>query len=572
MQFSGRSLQHKIQNYAHQSLVNDLTAGLTGAIAGAPQAMAFAIVAGINPIYGLYTAIITTIVSSLFGSSTFMTTGPTNALAVVVGSTLAPFAESGDLVSRLITLTFLVGVIQTAMGLLRLGDLTRYVSTAVMVGFITGASMLVLLGQLRHLTGMPAGVAATILGATGELLTHLDDLHLPTFLIGVVTIGLIVLLHHTRVAPFATLIAIVLTGTAVVVLGWDDVELVGDQSTVSGQLPDFTLPESNLMGEMLPAALAIGLLGLVQTAALAQSIKEPDDRIPDASREFIGQGLGNLVGAFFQNMPAGGSLSRTAVNLRSGARTRWANIWSGVFVAIIMLLFGGLVERIALATLAGQLVVAAAMLISPARISFIWRASWPSRWAMVVTFVSTFLLPLQYSVYVGVFLSLVLYVHQSSHVRVVQLEPVGINTFRVAPIPARLPDARPIILSIQGNLFFAAMRNLQEELPAPNGAKHPVVILRLRGDTLLAGTGASMLVAYAERLRAQGGKLILCGVEEPVVKTLARTGALHRIGQENVFLASDLLLMSTQTAFDYARSWLEEQVGAADTVSTPAPQ
>jgi SulP family sulfate permease len=240
-----------------------------------------------------------------------------------------------------------------------------------------------------------------------------------------------------------------------------------------------------------------------------------------------------------------------------------------VFVAAIMLLFGGLVERIALAALAGHLVIAAAMLISPARIHFIWRASWPSRWAMVVTFVSTFILPLQYSVYVGVFLSLMLYVHQSSHIRVVQLEPVGVNTFRVAPIPAKLPDAKPVILSIQGNLFFAAMRNLQEELPAPNGTKHPVVILRLRGDTLLAGTGASMLVSYAERLRAQGGKLILCGVEDPVIKTLARTGALNRIGQENVFLANDMLLMSTQTALDYARSWLEEQIDAEEVVTAP---
>jgi len=166
----------------------------------------------------------------------------------------------------------------------------------------------------------------------------------------------------------------------------------------------------------------------------------------------------------------------------------------------------------------------------------------------------------------------VMYVHQSSHVRVVHLEPVGINTFRVAPVPARLPDAKPIILSIQGNLFFAAMRSLQDELPAPNGAKHPVVILRLRGDTLLAGTGASMLVSYAERLRAQGGKLILCGVEDPVLKTLARTGALHRIGQENVFRANDMLLMSTQTALDYARSWLEEQIGVSDTVTTSAPR
>jgi SulP family sulfate permease len=321
MQFSLQSARHHIHDYVHQALVNDLAAGLTGAVAGAPQAMAFAIVAGISPIYGLYTAIVATIVSSVLGSSTYMTTGPTNALAVVLGSTLAPFSDSGDLVSRLVTLTFLVGVIQAAMGILRLGELTRYVSTAVMVGFITGSSILLLLGQLRHLMGIPAGVEATILEATAELFTHLGNLHLPTLIIGIVTIGLIVVLHRTRFASFATLAAIVLTGAAIIGLGWDDVELVRDQSPITERLPDFSLPNRNLAGEMLPAALAIGLLGLVQTAALSQSIKEPDDRIPDASREFIGQGLGNLAGAFLQKIPAGGSVSRRPGSATLGQRS-----------------------------------------------------------------------------------------------------------------------------------------------------------------------------------------------------------------------------------------------------------
>jgi SulP family sulfate permease len=558
MKASVSSARAAVFAYFQHDLAPDLAAGLTGATAGVPQAMGFAIVAGISPVYGVYTAIVSTIVASVFGSTGLMTTGPTNALAVVVGSTLAPFSESGDLLTRVVTLTFLVGLIQAGMGLLRLGGLTRYVSTAVMTGFVTGAALLVALGQLTHLTRISTEGQHGIVPQLAELFTHLDTLHPQTFVIGIAAIVLIVTLHRTRLSAFATLIAIIVTGLVVFFLGWD-VPVVRDTSAIPNGIPAITYPKPGLVGDLLTAALATAVLGLVQTAALAESIKDTDENSADASREFVVQGLGNLLGAVFQSMPAGGSLSRTAVNIKAGARTRGANIFAGLFVAAIMLLFGSLAERIALAALAGHLIVAAVSLIPPERINFVWRASWTGRWAMVATCVSTFVLPLQYSVYVGVVLSLVLYIYQSSHMRIVHLEPVGTNIFREAPLPEKLPDGQPVLLSVQGPLYFAAMRDLQTHLPDPNSAQHPVVILRLRGDTMLAGTGAALLVAYAEQLRKRGGKLVLCGVENQVIETLTRTGALARIGEENVFLANEYLLASTQQAVLYARQWLDEQ-------------
>lgn len=555
-----------LRSYFRHNLGPDLAAGVTGATAGAPQAMAFAIVAGISPAYGLYTAIISTIIAGLAGSSTYMTTGPTNALAVVLGSTLAAFGDSGDVTSRLVTLTLLVGVIQAVMGLLRFGGLTRYVSRAVMTGFVTGAALLVLMGQLGHLTGIHTTRQSNAVGQITDLLHHLDQLHWPSFAVGLVTIVMIVLLHQTRLVYFATLIAITITGLAIALLGGDTqgVELVRDLAPIPNSLPGLTLPDPALVPELAAAALALAVLGLVQTAALSQSIDEPGGRTPDASREFVGQGAANLTGAFFQSMPAGGSLSRTAINIKSGAHTRWANVFAGAFVALIMFAFSGLAERIALASLAGHLVVAAATLIKPANIRFVWRASWTGRWAMVATFVSTMILPLQYSVYVGVVLSLLLYVHQSSHLRVVQFEPAGDGHFREAPVPGRLPDDEPVILSVQGPLYFAAIRDLEEQLPTLATAQHPVLILRLRGDEMLAGTGAGVLASCADQLRARGGKLILCGVEEQVYRTLARTHMLDTIGHENVFRAHDVLLESTQEALDYARAWLDENCDGSD--------
>jgi len=547
--------------HRYPAFLADFSAGITGATAGAPQAMAFAIVAGISPVYGLYTAIVSTIIASLVGSSTYMTTGPTNSLAIVVASTLAPFAGQDDLLARLITLTFLVGVIQLIMGLLRLGGLTRFVSAAVMTGFVTGAALLVLLGQLNHLTGIHTGEYAILLQATGELLLHLTRLNVPTFLTGTAAMLLIVALHQSRLSNFATLIAIIITSLGVALLNWDahGVLLVSDLSRIPRQLPAIQLPDAHLMPELLTAALAIAVLGLVQTAALSQTLREPNNRTPDASREFLGQGVGNLLGSLFQSMPAGGSLSRTAVNLKAGARTRWANVWAGLLVALIMILAAPLVEHITLAALAGHLIIAAISLISPARMRFIWSASRQGRWAMLATLIATLILPLQYAVYVGVLLSLALHLQQSSHLRITQLLPVGEHLFReVKSVPHLLPSAEPIILSIQGSLFFAAMREVESRLPSPNGSRYPVVILRLRGDVGLAGTGVSTLVNYAERLREHNGKLILCGVDEQVMQTLTRTGALNRLGRENIFPATDVLLLSTSDALQYAHAWLDD--------------
>lgn len=545
--------------FSRANLRADLAAGLTGATAGAPQAMAFAIVAGISPVYGLYAAIVSTIIGGLFGTSSMMTTGPSNALAVVVASTLAPFADSGDIVGRLVTLTFLVGAIELAMGLLRLGGLARYVSTAVMTGFVVGAALQVLLGQLGHLTGVTLDAPNPLL-ELGQFLRQLGDLHPQTTVIGLVTIVVIIWLHRTRLAPFATLVAIAITGVAIALLGWQarGVELVIDMAPVPSTLPGVTLPTPSYVLDLLAGALALAVLGLVQTAALIQSIQRPDEDPPNISHEFIVQGAGNLAGALFQSMPSSGSLSRTAVNIKSGARTRWANIFAGLFIALIMLLFGGLAERIALAALAGHLVVASTALIDIGQMRFIWRASVAGRWAMGATLASTLILPLQFSVYVGVALSLLLYVAESSHIRLTRLEPLGDSRYRETAPPRRLPDAEPVLLSLQGNLSFAAIRELFGRLPDVSRAQRPVVIMRLRGDGMLAGTGVAVLMAYHRRLRARGGKLILCGVEPKVRATLVRTGALELLGEENVFCAEEVVFASAERALDYAKNWLIE--------------
>ncbi len=551
----------RVRHYLRYTFQHDLIAGITGATAGIPQAMAFALLAGVDPAYGLYAGVIAPIVGALAGSATYMTTGPTNTLMLLVGSALEPLKGTFQVGALIVTLTVLAGIFQLMLGLLRLGDLTRFVSRAVVTGFLTGAAVLMATEQLGTFSGIPRGKHGGLVHTLNHLAGRIDQVHVPTLAMGLLTMTVILLFRRTRIRSLGIFVAVAGTSVVIAILGgWaEGVILVQSIAPLPSSLPAASLPQADAARHLTTAALAVALLGLVQTVALSQSLKEPDGRLPNASREFIGQGLSNIAAGLFQGLPSGGSLSRTAVNVSAGARTRLANVWAGLLVAVIMLLFSDLAGRIALASLSAHLILAAWTLVDPVEIRFLWKASWTGRWAMVATFVATLFLPLQYSVFVGVALSLLLYVFQSSRLHIAQLEPVGPYQFREIPFSPALPDRSLVILSVHGPLFFAAMRDLEQRLPVPRHARQPVLILRLRGDEMLAGTGTWTLVNYAERLRARGGKLILCGVEETVLKTLERTGALDKIGAENVFVARDVLLMSLQEAVEYAQEWLAAQ-------------
>lgn len=545
-------------------LVADFLAGITGAVAGAPQAMGFAIIAGVSPIYGLYAAILPTIVGALVSSSVFMTIGPTNAVALITGSVLLAYSDN-DLDGHLFTLTFLVGLFLLLFALLRLGNLTRFVSNAVMTGFVTGAGVLIILGQLSHLVGYEGSFQGNALERLIDLLAHLPQFSLHTTIIGVLAIVIIYALHRTRrLKSVATLVALTVSAILVSVLGWHDVALVRDLSPVPNSLPGFVLPNLAYVPDLVTAAFAVALLAALQGTGITRGIPQPDGSLADTERDLLGQGAANLVGSFFQAMPSGGSLSRTAVNISAGARTSLSNIFAGMFIALSLLLFGSVLELIPLASLAGHLVVAALSLIRVDALRLVWRVSASARVALAVTFVATLVLPLEYSIYVGVLISLLLYLYTSaSAVEVVRLVPLGDGHFREESVPSSLPSGEPVILSVTGNLYFAAVSRLEELLPRPNGARSPVVILRLRDHHYLGSTGVRFLDYYARLLERSGGRLFLCGVEKDVRIQLERTDELERFGMDGVFFADDVVFMSTECAYDYAKKWLEKRTASS---------
>lgn len=542
------------------SLIDDILAGAAGAAAGAPQAMGFAIIAGISPIYGLYTAIVSTIVGALTTGSAFMTVGPTNALALVLGSTIIRFDEA-DQIEVMFTLTLLVGVIQLSFGLLRLGSLTRFVSNAVMTGFIAGAGVLIILGQLSNLTGFAGERVSGALPRFWQWLTHLDQGNLQTTIIGVISIIVIYSLNQTRLRGIATLTALLGTAAFITAVGWGQVTQVRDMAQIPSGLPMPDMPNLSYAPELLTAAVATAILALVQSAGLAASLPEDEDHPLNVNRDFVGQGIANMIGGFFQNMPSGGSLSRTAVNMSAGARTRAANLFAGIFVGLILLIFQNVIEQIALAALAGQLIVAASSLIKPAQLSLVWNVNLSARIAMSATFVSTLLFPLEYSIYIGIALSLGMYVYSSAtNIHVSQLVITHDHHFREEEIASTLPDHQIVIFSVTGNLYFAAVKKLEELLPSPSEADHTIIILRLRGNDYLGSTGIRFLERYAEQLAAHGSKLLLTGVNDKIRAELERTHALEELGEDNVFFADNTLFTATERALAYAQECLDQEI------------
>ena len=567
MQQLGTATQHLKPERRH--LTADLIAGLTFAVVNVPQAMAHALLATVNPVYGIYTLMFAVPIGAIFTSSVFMNVSTTGALSVAAGAGLAGIPAS-QRYEALAVLVLLVGVIQLLAGLFRLGFLLRFVSNAVMTGFLNGVAVLIILGQLGDLTGFRSAFSNNVVRAL-DLLLRFGQINVPTTIIGVLTLALIVLLLQTRLRKFAFLIAIVVATLLLAVLSlpalataanFDTVQTVGDVATIPRSLPRLALPQPSLILPMLLPAFAVAMIGLIQGAGVSQGTPNPDGKYSNVSRDFLGQGAANLATSFVGGLPAGGSISGTALLMGAGARSRWANIFAGLFVAVVVLLVAPLVERVPMPALAALLIVAGFQGLRVPQAVTIWNTSKVSAVVMIITFIATLLVPLQFAVLLGMVLSIVLHVfRQSNKVVVTQwvLQPQGFPL--ELPVPKRLPSNQLTLLQIYGSLFFAAAKNVEEMLPAVEKASHAVVAILLRGQGEIGSTFMTVLQRYAEALQAHDSKLMLVGVDAAARDQLAKTGVLKLIGEENVFLATPQVGGALNQAATAAYAWLGQTPG-----------
>jgi len=538
------------------TISSDLVAGLTNCIPAIPDAMASGVLAGINPINGLYGLMIGTPVAALFTGSAFMSVGTTSAISITIGAVLVNY-QGEELLQALATIALVIGVFQIAAGLFRLGFLVRFVSNAVMTGFLSGLGVLIVLSQLGDLTGYSSEFSNKVVKAI-DLLLHLNQIDVPTTIVGLSAMALILLFDRTRLNKFSMLLGLLIVSLLPKLFGWDSVVLVGDTATISSGFPKPVIPIPIFDMDLISVGIAAAIIGLVQGAGVSLGYPNPDGKYPDVSRDFTGQGIANAAVSFFQGLPVGGSLSSTALVVSAGAKTRLANVFTGLIAIVAVLLFAPLIEVLPMAGLAAILIIAGVQSINLPRIETVWQTGLAPRGIMLFTFLATLALPIQYAVALGVLLSILVHVFRAAErVEISEIVPLEGRRYEDRPAPTQLPDHQVIVLFPKGSLFFGGASEFEEHLPKVGDAQGMAVILRLRGREEIGSTFLRVIDRYAKSIQANHGKLILVGVSKKVYTQLQKTGLLDDLGSENVYRATSIMGDSAITALEDARQWLE---------------
>jgi SulP family sulfate permease len=552
MTAAGRWLRSVRPERAH--LRADLVAGLPGAISRVPDGMAAAVLAGVNPVQGLYASFAGPIVGGLSSNTRMMVISTTSAAALAAGSALESVPPDRR-PAAIPLLAILVGIALVAAGIARLGRYTRFVSYSVMIGFLTGISVNIVCSQIADLTGAQAHGDFPLAKAI-DVLIHPSAIDLASLLAGLSALAILVVLARTRLSVISSLIALVIPTLVVIFAGAIKVARVGDQGDIPRGIPLPQVPDVRLLSfSMVTGALAIAAIIIVQGAGVAEAAPNPGNARPNPNQDIIAQGAGNLASGFLRGIAVGGSVGQTALNVTVGARTRWAAIWSGVWMLIILAAFSGLVAKLAVPPLGAILIFAAIGSLRLGEVATILRTGRVSQVVVITTFAATLFLPVAAAVGIGVALSLLLQLNQEAmDLAVVELVPRDDGRFEERKPPAVLTSFHVTVLDVYGSLLYAGARTLQARLPAPGDARSPVVVLRLRRRTSLGSTFVKVVADYADQLVDSGGRLYLSGLDPSLTEQLRRTG--HVDGPVRAFEATPVVGESTQAAYLDAEAWL----------------
>lgn len=535
------------------TLKADFFAGLTGAVIVLPQGVAFALIAGLPPIYGLYSAMVPPVIAALFGSSRHLISGPTTAISIVVFATVAKFAEPGSaqFVSMALTLTFLAGVYQFALGLARMGALVNFVSHSVVVGFTAGAAILIATSQMRHFLGLTLPAGESFIHTWQDIFRHAAEINPYVLSVSVVTLLATIVIMRLQPRWPAMLLAMVVGSllAAVLALRTDSLALVGE---LPAQLPPFSLPDLSLSSikSLGSGALAVAMLGLVEAVSIAKSVALKSGQRIDGNQEFIGQGLSNIVGSFFSSYASSGSFSRSGINYEAGAVSPMAAIFAAATLALIVLIAGPLAAHLPIAAMAGILMVVAYRLIDFHHIKNILRTSKRETAVLLTTFLATLFVELEFAIYVGVMLSLVIYLMRTARPRIVSRVPDPHSPGRHMVTDPKLPECPQLkIVRVDGSLFFGAVDHVQNEFDRlywQNPAQKHMILIG-NGINFIDISGAELLIQKAKERRRLGGGLYLSKVKDEVCGILKRGGFLDQFGPENIFVTK---VDTIQTVFN----------------------
>ena len=527
-----------------ETIKADFIAGITGAVIVLPQGIAFATIAGMPPEYGLYTAMVVPIIAALFGSSFHLVSGPTTAISIVVFSAISKYAviESEEFVAMALTMTFLAGVYQFAFGLAKFGMLVNFVSHNVVIGFTAGAAILIASSQVPLMLGVEVFRGLGFADSWLRLFENIGELNLFVLAVGLATLFSAIVVKSFKPKYPNLLIGMFVGGLVAAALSQltDAIKTVGEISVFLPPLsmPDFSL---NTLKDLAPEAFAIALLGLIEAVSISRSVAIKSNQRIKPSQEFIGQGLSNIVGSFFSSYASSGSFTRTAVNYETGARTPLSAIISALLLVLIVLLVGPLMTYLPISAMAGIILLVAYNLIDFKHVKKTFKFSKSESSIFLVTFLSTLLLDLEFAIYLGVLLSLMLFIAKTAapeiHTLAFESGPEEsdrkLRTIRTTPL-VQCPQLK--IIRIDMSIYFGSINHIQNQINqiVDNQRIYHILIIAT-GVNFIDLAGVEGLLAENRRLKELGGSLYFVSVKASVEEFLRKVHFIEEIGQDNFF-------------------------------------
>ena len=527
-----------------ETIKADFFAGLTGAIIVLPQSVAFATIAGMPPEYGLYTAMVVPIIAALFGSSFHLVSGPTTAISIVVFAAVSKYAAPGseEFVALALTLTFLAGVYQLVFGLAKFGLLVNFVSHNVVIGFTAGAALLIASSQIPYILGIHIPRGEGFINTWIDLYSGVGEFNIYLLIVGFGTLVSAIIIKLVRPKFPYLLIGMFVGGFLAFYLSnfTDSIETVGVMPAYFPPLssPNFSL---NSLKSLAPEAFAIALLGLIEASSIGRSIATKSNQRINPSQEFIGQGTSNIVGSFFSGYASSGSFTRTGVNFESGARTPLSAILAALFLMVIVLLVGPLISYLPYAAMAGIILIVAYNLIDFQSIKKTFTYSKSESVIFTATFLSTLLFELEFAIYLGVLLSLMLFIAKTSVPEVHTLafgSPPGedirkLQSIRKTPL-VQCPQLK--IIRIDMSIYFGSINHIQRQISqiVDNQRIYHILIVA-SGVNFIDLAGIEGLLIEHRRLKALNGDLYLVDVKSSTYEFMEKVNFVNEIGRENFF-------------------------------------
>nr|WP_221434270.1 solute carrier family 26 protein [Geomicrobium halophilum] len=527
-----------MHHYKKSDLSGDLSAGLIVAVMLIPQGMAYAMLAGLPPVVGLYASTIPLIIYALFGTSRQLAVGPVAMVSLLVLTGVSTVAEPGtnEYISLTLLLMLMVGVIQFLMGILRLGFLVNFLSHAVISGFMTAAAIIIGISQLNDFIGVDLEADHALM-QVWEAMMRITEINPVTLGIGIGSIGLLILFKkYVRKIPGP----IVVVAVSILIVSQLNLERLGLSilGDIPQGLPEFSIPAFSIDAviALLPMALTISFVGFMESIAMGKSLAAKEKYKIDPNKELVGLGLANVGGSFFSAYPVTGGFSRSAVNFESGARTPLASIITAVLILLTLLFFTGFFYYLPHAVLAAIIMVAVYGLIDIKEAKHLFKIRSVDGWTWVVTFAATLVIGIEQSILIGVAFSLIIFIARSAYPHIAELGYLPQkNVFRnIKRYPEAEVDPQIMIFRVDASLYFANMTFLENKLQERIAEKPDIkwIILDFSGVNAIDAGAIHSLEEIMESWRQGDIKFLLAGVKGPVMDLLKKAEWDDKYGEQ----------------------------------------